>query len=276
MFKSFFDPLPRVVAHRGDSAHYPENTLEAFLSAYRMGVDVIETDVHLSKDGFLVIWHDETLERNTNGTGRIEDHTLEELKRFDAGYTFTTDGGKSFPFRAKGVVLCTLDEALRACPAQRFNVDLKTRGEAIVDAFIKVLDENQAKKRVVGASFHYINLRLLRRKEPRILTSITSVEVRFFLFLYWIRLLPKKLSKSRQIIFQVPPRQGYIVVITPSFVKAMHKRGAIIQVWTINERSEMERLFAMGVDSVMTDKPALALEVAQSMGLLTTPDGEQS
>ena len=75
MYNSFFDPLPRVVAHRGDSANFPENTLEAFLSAYKMGVDVIETDVHLSRDGVLVIWHDPTLDRNTNGTGRIEDHT---------------------------------------------------------------------------------------------------------------------------------------------------------------------------------------------------------
>lgn len=267
MYKSFFDPLPRVVAHRGDSAHFPENTLEAFLSAYRMGVDVIETDVHLSRDGFLVIWHDETLDRNTNGTGRIEDHTLEELKSYDAGYTFTTDGGATFPFRGKGVELCTLEEALKACPAQRFNVDLKTKGEPIVDAFIAVLEENQAKRRVLGASFHLENLKLLRKKEPRITTSISTVEVVNYLFMHKTRTLPKRLHKSRQIIFQVPPRQGPIVVITPSFVQAMHERNAIIQVWTINDKAEMERLFKMGVDSVMTDRPALAMEVVKELGL---------
>ena len=267
MYNSFFDPLPRVVAHRGDSAHFPENTLEAFSSAYKMGVDVIETDVHLSKDGILVIWHDETLDRNTNGTGRIEDHTLEELKTYDAGYTFTTDGGATFPFRGKGVQLCTLDEALKACPAQRFNVDLKTWGEPIVDAFIAVLEENQAKKRVVGASFHLANLKILRKKEPRIITSVSRIEVRKFLFLQKTRMLPKILHKSRQIIFQVPPSQGRTTVITPAFVKAMHKRNAIIQVWTINDKAEMVRLFRMGVDSVMTDKPALAMEVVQELGL---------
>lgn len=268
MFKSFFDPIPRIVAHRGDSAHYPENTLEAFLSAYRMGVDVIETDVHLSRDGVLVIWHDDTLERNTNGTGRIEDHSLEELKSYDAGYTFTPDRGKTFPFRGKGVELCTLDEALKACPAQRFNVDLKTKGEPIVDAFIAVLNENQAKKRVLGASFHYMNLKLLRKKEPRIQTSVSKMEVRLFLLLHWIRLLPRTLNKKRQIIFQVPPSQGKTKVVTPSFVKAMHKRNAIIQVWTINDRHEMVRLFKMGVDSIMTDKPALAIEVAKELGIV--------
>ncbi len=80
-------------------------------------------------------------------------------------------------------------------------------------------------------------------------------------------MLPKKLHKKRQIIFQVPPSQGRITVITSSFVKAMHKRNAIIQVWTINDKTEMERLFRMGVDSVMTDKPALAMEVAKGLGL---------
>lgn len=267
MYNSFFDPLPRVVAHRGDSAHYPENTLEAFMSAYNMGVDVIETDIHLSRDGQVVIWHDPTLDRNTDGHGRIEDHTLEELKTYDAGYNFTTDGGKSFPFRGKGVQLCTLDEALKACPAQRFNVDLKTKGEPIVDAFIEVINKNQAKKRVVGASFHLSNLKLLRKKEPRIMTSISTWEVVGYLFKQKLGILPHPLHKSRQIIFQVPPKQGLITVITPAFIRAMHERNAIIQVWTINEKTEMKRLFSMGVDSVMTDKPAVAIEVVQELGL---------
>jgi glycerophosphoryl diester phosphodiesterase len=144
--------------------HYPENTLPAFLSAVEMGVDVIETDVHLSKDGVLVIWHDPTLDRNTNGSGRIEDHTLEELNKFDAGYTFTKDGGESYPFRGTGVRLATLEEALQACPEQRFNIDLKSKTPAIVDEFISVVRRNDAQDRVVGASFHLANLRALRAK----------------------------------------------------------------------------------------------------------------
>ncbi len=266
MYKSFFDPMPRVVAHRGDSAHFPENTLAAFESAYKMGVDVIETDVHLSKDGVIVVWHDPTLDRNTNGSGRVEDHTLEELKSLDAGYTFTTDGGKSFPFRGTGVQLCTLEEALIACPAQRFNVDLKSKDPKIVDQFISLINRLQAKKRVVGASFHLSNLKRLRKSEPRIQTSITTVEVIPLLFAQKMRLLPKRL-KREPTLFQVPAKQWGITVITPDFVKAMHSRGAIIQVWTINEESEMRRLFEMGVDSVMTDKPELAIKVARQLGI---------
>lgn len=264
MTDSFFDPMPRVVAHRGDSAHFPENTLSAFLSACTLGVDVIETDVHLSKDGQLVIWHDETLDRNTDGAGRVEDHTLAELKTYDAGYTFTPNNGETFPFRGKGVQLCTLREALEACPNQRFNIDLKSKDPAIVDTFIEVIHSVQAIKRIVAASFHLSNLKLLRKKAPDILTSVTTLEVVPLLALQKLHLLS---GKKHSIIFQVPTRQWGIEVVTPSFIQTMHNRGSIIQVWTINEEAEMKRLYQMGVDSVMTDKPALAIKVASELGL---------
>ena len=132
----FLNPMPRIVAHRGDSEYFPENTLPAFRSAFELGVDVIETDVHLTKDGHIVIWHDPTLERNTNGSGTLESHTLNELKALDAGYTFTKDGGRTFPFRGQGVQLATLDEALRALPYARFNIDLKSQEEEIVDTVV--------------------------------------------------------------------------------------------------------------------------------------------
>ena len=269
MRSDFFTPMPRIVAHRGDSAHFPENTLPAFESATAMQVDVIETDVHLSKDGEVVIWHDPTLDRNTDGSGRIEDHTLSELKSYDAGYTFTLDGGKTFPFRGKKVQLCTLSEALECCPEQCFNVDLKTKSEAIVKAFIKIILDHNAQNRIVAASFHLSNLKLLRQMEPSLQTSITTAEVVPLLLMQKLHLLPKKLKNPNKVIFQVPVRQWGIEVITPSFVKTMHERGAIIQVWTINEEEEMEKLYRMGVDSVMTDKPALAISVAKRLGLRT-------
>ncbi len=269
----FFSPMPVVVAHRGDSRHYPENTLEAFASAVQMGVDVIETDVHLSRDGYLVIWHDPTLERNTNGSGRIEDHTLQELKELDAGYTFSPDGGKSFPFRGTGIRLATLEEALTAFPHQRFNVDMKSRNPAIVDAFIDVIRRTHAEKRVIAASFAVQTLRRIRRKAPDIQSSLAQAEVIRYLLRFRLGLLPRRLHPTLPTVFQVPTGAGPITLITPRFVKAMHQRGAIIQVWTINEREEMIRLLDMGVDSVMTDDPALLQEVVQSRatGLSTEP-----
>ena len=266
---SFLEPMPRVIAHRGDSRNYPENTLPAFESAVRMGIDVVETDIHLTKDGVLVIWHDPTLERNTDGSGRIEDHTLEELRRFDAGYTFTQDGGKTFPFRGKGVRICTLAEALEHCPEQRFNIDLKTKCPEIVDEFIRVIREHDAVDRVVGASFHLSNLKRLRRLAPDFLTSITTAEVVPLLFRQKTHTLPK--AFKRKIIFQIPMAAGPVKVVTPAFVKAMHQRGAVVMVWTINDEETMRRLFAMGVDSVMTDDPALVIKVADEMNIRKDP-----
>lgn len=261
-FNSFLDPMPRVVAHRGDSANFPENTLPAFLSAVELGIDVIETDVHLTNDKEIVIWHDPTLERNTNGNGTIESHTLAELKKLDAGYTFTQDGGKTFPFRGKGVQLCTLDEALKTCPDERFNIDLKSKNIEIVDAFIKVIRENKAENRVCCASFHLSNLKEMRKKAPDILTSITTLEV-----------LPKVLFKSlysnkpfdRKIIFQVPTAQYGIKIINKKLIEKMHQKGAVIMVWTINDRDEMEKLYSLGVDTIMTDNPRILIEVAEEM-----------
>lgn len=264
-FISFLDPMPRVIAHRGDSRNYPENTLPAFLSAVGMGIDVIETDVHLSKDGTLVIWHDPTLERNTDGNGTIESHTYEELLKYDAGYTFTKDGGRSYPFRGKGVRLCTLDEALKACPDERFNVDLKSKDTAIVDEFIRVIRSNNAQDRVVCASFHYRNLSLMRKKAPDIMTSITTREVVPLVLRQKLHLLPKRFN--RKVIFQIPRSQAGITIVTPSFVRDMHERGAVVMVWTINDEKSMRELFSMGIDSVMTDDPALVIKVAEDMGI---------
>ncbi len=262
---AFLSPMPRVIAHRGDSHNYPENTLPAFRSAVDMGIDVVETDIHITKDGVLVIWHDPTLERNTDGTGRVEDHTLEELRRYDAGYTFTKDGGRTYPFRGKGITMCTLAEALEACPDQRFNIDLKTKCPQIVDEFIRVIRQHDAVDRVVGASFHLSNLRRLRRLAPDFLTSVTTAEVVPLLLRQKTHTLPK--TFKRKIIFQIPRQASFIKVVTPSFVREMHSRDAVVMVWTINDEQSMRELFGMGVDSVMTDNPALVIKVAEEMGI---------
>ena len=230
-----------------------------------MGIDVVETDIHITKDGVLVIWHDPTLERNTDGKGRVEDHTLEELRRYDAGYTFTKDGGRTYPFRGKGITICTLVEALEACPDQRFNIDLKTKCPQIVDEFIRVIRQHDAVDRVVGASFHLSNLKRLRRLAPDFLTSVTTAEVVPLLLRQKTHTLPK--AFKRKIIFQIPRQASFIKVVTPSFVSEMHRRDAVVMVWTINDEQSMRELFAMGVDSVMTDNPALVIKVAEEMGI---------
>ncbi len=261
MMEPFLTPIPRLVGHRGDSHQAPENTAEAFIRAVEMGVDVIETDVHLTRDGELVIWHDPTLERNTDGEGRIEDFSLKELKGLDAGYTFTRDGGLSFPYRNRGVQMITLGEALEASPGQRFNVDLKSRNPAIVEEFTRVVGDHDAEERVLCASFHLKHLQAIRKSHPHILTSVTTLEVLPLLLSNALHLLPRNLGFERTLVFQVPVRQWGIEVITKRFIEQFHSRGAVIMVWTINEEAEMERLFDMGVDTVMSDDVALLKKV---------------
>lgn len=261
----FLSPMPRVVAHRGDSANFPENTLPAFISGAKMGIDVIETDVHLTRDGEIVIWHDPTLERNTDGEGALEIHTLKELKKLDAGYTFTKDGGKTFPFRGKGVQLCTLSEALEACPDERFNIDLKSQEEDIVETYIDVIRKHHAENRVCTASFHLSNLKKLRKLAPDFLTSVSTLEVAPLVFRTKLHMLPS--SFDRKIIFQVPVKQYGITIINKRFIDEMHKRDAVVMVWTINDEKEMERLYSMGVDTIMTDDPALLIRTAERLGI---------
>ena len=128
-----------------------------------------------------------------------------------------------------------------------------------MDEFIRVIRENKAERRVNCASFHYSNLCEVRRKAPDILTSITTKEVIPLLIRQKLNILPKEFK--RKIIFQVPRTQAGISVVTPSFVKEMHKRGAVVMVWTINEEEDMRHLQSIGADCIMSDKPDLCYSV---------------
>lgn len=107
---------PLVFAHRGGGGLIPENTLEAFVYSARMGVDVLELDVHATKDGALVVLHDASVDRTTDGRGRVNELTLDEIKKLDAGYLFSADGNQTFPFRGRGVTVPTLSEIFDALP----------------------------------------------------------------------------------------------------------------------------------------------------------------
>lgn len=260
MNRSFFTPMPRILAHRGDSARFPENTLPAFLSAAELGVDVIETDVHLTSDGQIIIWHDDTLDRETDGSGPVEDHTLKELLTLDAGYHFSTDGGQTFPFRGTGIHMLTFEDALQALPHMRFNVDLKTDHTDIAQAFGELVERHQAQDRILCASFHADNLIHVRRKFPDLATSMSRKEVRTLVFMQKLH-LPLWRSAVPGIAFQVPEREGRITVITPGFIRRFHRMGIHIQVWTINDAAAMHRLLDMGVDGIFTDDPRVLIAV---------------
>ncbi len=256
----FLTPFPVVCAHRGDSAHFPENTLPAFMSSADLGVDCIESDVHLTADNKCVLWHDSTVDRRTDGIGEIRNYTLEELRRLDAGYRFAdpTDGG--FPFRGKGITIPTLAETLEALPHMRFNLDLKGTSSSLAEAFAKIVKHYQAEDRILGASFHNSQVKRIRALLPSLATSFSSFEVRKLILLQRLGLL-HFMFPFEGLTLQVPESYGGIQIVTPSLIHLLHQRGITLQVWTINLKKDMHRLLDMGVDGLVTDDPRLLLQV---------------
>lgn len=243
---------------------FPENSMPAFKSAVELGVDIIETDVHVSYDGIIFIWHDEDTGKLDGNKSHVTSKTWDELKSLDLGSIFKgKDGGK--PFAGKGITLMTFRDALKAFPETRFNVDLKDKREDLVKGFYKILEEEDAFDRVVVASFHAENLRSIRKISSKVVTSYGQSEVLRAVILNKLKLtfLLKAQYKKLPSVMQVPESSGLIKVVTKSFIKSLHKLGVKIQVWTINEKEDMKRLYKMGVDGVMTDDPRTLINVSK-------------
>jgi len=250
---------PLAIAHRGGGGLWPENTLYAFEHAAALGADVIETDVHATADGELVIFHDDVLQWTTDGTGRLSSLTLAELKRLDAGYRFSTDGGRTFPLRGSGVSIPTLREVFAALPQMRFNIEPKQAVPSLTAPLCRLIREYGMTDKVLVASFSGAVLAEFRRECPEVATSAAPGEVANFLALQRAG-LAASYSPSMQAL-QVPEQAGGLRVLTRDFVAAAHGRNLRVHVWTVNEEADMRRLFEMGVDGIMSDYPDRLLKV---------------
>lgn len=259
----FFKDKIRVIAHRGDSKYYPENSLLAFQSAIDLGVDVIETDVHISSDGIIFVWHDDHSEQLDGDISDICKKSWEELKELDLGYLYIDNDGKR-PFSNSGIKLIPFEKVLEEFPNTKFNVDLKDKSRELVEGFLAILERQNAFDRVIVASFHTENLKYIRSLSDKVVTSFGKSEVLTWVVLSKLGLLRmvSKFFKNIPPVIQVPYSSGSLRVVTRRFIKVLHKRGVKIQVWTINEKDQMEHLYKMGVDGIMTDDPRLLIEVA--------------
>ena len=244
---------PLVFAHRGGGGLFPENTLEAFNYSAKLGVDVLELDIHGTSDGKLVVIHDATVDRTTGGRGRVNDMTLDELKKLDAGYSFTPDGGKTFPFREKGVTIPTLAEIFDAFPGMKFNIEPKQQTPSIIKPLCGLLRERKMTDKVIIGSFRQEVLDEFRTECAEVATSASPSEVSHFLAMYKAGLSDSYTPPMQAL--QIPENTGYLNVVSKDFVKSAHKLNLKVHVWTINERENMQRLLEMGVDGIMTDYP---------------------
>lgn len=250
---------PLVLAHRGGADLAPENTLVAFQNAVDLGVDALELDVHTTADGTVVVIHDATVDRTTDGTGAVHGLTLAELRQLDAGYRFTPDDGQTFPLRGQGIVVPTLDEVLTAFPDMRVNIEIKQSEPAIEAAVKEIIDRTGAQDRVLVGSEYDDVLARFRALAPEIATSAAAGEARTFYLAQLLRV--SAIYRPLADAFQVPEYSGSTHVVTPSFVDAAHHHGVKVHVWTVNDAETMRRLLDIGVDGIITDRPDVALEV---------------
>lgn len=239
----------RLYAHRGASAEAPENTMPSFRRALEIGVDALELDVHMTRDGHVVVSHDPTAERMAGVPAAWRDLDLAEARRFDLGRGFVLPDGTR-PYT--GVRIPTFEEVLVELPGVVLNVDLKQASPSIVPAVLALLRRLRAEERVVLASFHFRTLLDVRRRGYPGPTALSQPEVAATLG------TPRALLARmpyRGTCAQIPVRAGPIVLATPAFIGKCHALGMRVDFWTINDPAEARRLIELGADGIMTDDP---------------------
>jgi glycerophosphoryl diester phosphodiesterase len=234
-----------VIAHRGLSLDYPENTLPAFVAGLDAGADILETDVHLSRDGQVIIAHDPTLERVAGRHGYVHEFTAAQLAAIDLGQ------GIGFP---------TLVEVLDALPHAKLNIDLKTPD--VVPAFVDVIRQMNAHNRVLVASFDEQTRRTAVSQLPGVATSATKKH--FLPGLLWGSIGARSaLSRVFDGIdaIQTPTSYLGVPIATKRFIRQLTDIGKQVHVWTINEEVQMRNLLDAGVTGIVTDRTDIAVRV---------------
>ena len=255
----------QVIAHRGGADVAPEGTLLLFRQADSLGADVLELDLRRSADGALVVFHDRRVHRVTEDTGRVDQLTLARLQALDAGYRWSPDGGRTHPYRGKGLRIPSLGEFLAAFPGRRLLVELKSgRG----DSAQRLCDELRSRgmqSLAIVASFDHRTLGAFREACPEVATSASAREVAIDRGLRALRL--DGLVEPAFDAYHVPESAGPIDLVTPGFVERARRRGLPVQVWTVNREKDMERLIEMGVDGIVTDRPERLIKLLRQRGL---------
>jgi glycerophosphoryl diester phosphodiesterase len=266
-------------AHQGGAWESPSSTRFAIARALAAGATAIELDVHATSDGELVVCHDATVDRTTAATGTIASFTLAELRRLDFSYWFipgadVTPGGADadYPYRGRAPEdplfgIATLREVLEEFPGVLLNLDIKQTAP-VVDPYeeklARLLAEFERTDDVIVASFLDPATDAFRGFAPHVPTSAgTMATAAFWQAVHQGGAIPA----TEAVAFQVPERQGELVVVDEAFVAAAHRSGKAVHTWTINDRESMERLVGLGVDGIISDLPTLLAGVLHEEGV---------
>jgi len=248
----FSSARPLIFAHRGGSALAPENTLAAFDNGLALGANGLELDVHLSRDGVVVVHHDGSLDRTTNLRGPVAERTAGELSRADAGFFFRDGGG--FPYRGQGIGVPTLADVLLRYRDARIIVELKGDNVDLARATVDAVRTAGAIDRVCLGAFGTRLLHAARAVEPSLATSASGSEVRWALYRSWCRWPVTRVAYAG---YQIPEFAGRTVVLSPRFVADAHRAGLGVQVWTVDDEAAARRMLDWGVDGLISDRPDL-------------------
>lgn len=246
------------IAHRGGAKLRPENTMPAFEHAVSLGVDALECDVHLSRDGEVVVIHDPTLDRTTNAHGQVAQWRAHDLAQTDAAHQFGPES--MFPYRGQGIGVPRLDDVLRRWPTMPVVVEIKGERADLAGRVLEVIREHRADDRVIVGGFSQAVLSEVRRIEPRLLTSASSAEVQAALRRSYFFIAPRRTGFT---LFQAPVRLAGKTILSRQFVSTARRAGIPVQAWVVDDESEMRRLVDWGVTGLISDRPDTAVRVAQ-------------
>jgi glycerophosphoryl diester phosphodiesterase len=260
---------PLVIAHQGGELLAPSNTIAAFKQAVDLGVDVLEFDIHITKDGHLVTIHDPTVDRTTNGTGKVEDLTLEELQKLDAGYFFEDLNGE-FSYRDKGVYIPSLEEVFHSFPNMRMVIEIKDDNPAeripeISDKLWTLIQKYQKQDEVVVASFDQEIVNQFREKSDG-MVALSAGRDEIKKFILFKKLFLANLYQPKADVFQIPTEESIFNLAKPSIMEEADRRNVSIQYWTIDDKATMKSLIEDGADGIITNRPDLMMELLEEMG----------
>jgi glycerophosphoryl diester phosphodiesterase len=245
-------PKPTILAHQGGLKEWPSCTMYAFQRARETGSDVLDLDLHMTKDGVLVLLHDTTVNRTTDGQGAVADMTWDEIRTLDAAYNFSTDG-KSFALRGQGLGIPRLVDVLQAFPDWKFQIEVKQAPLEIAPKLAKALKEYKAEDKVLLSCFDEEMMSQLRRECPNVATSATPSEIRNFVLASFLRL--EGIISPEYSSLQIPLHSSGWDLVTPRVVQAAKKRGLHVLPWTIDTDADVDVCRQAGADGFNTNLP---------------------
>ncbi len=256
-----------VIAHGGGQGLFPANTMRAFDGSVEIGVDALEMDIRISKDNILVTHHDETIDRLSNGKGKISDFSFEELQNYNYGYNFVDIHGER-PYQDSLINVPALSKVFQKYSKSFMIVEIKDegeRGKMVARELNELIIQYNMQDRIIVASFHHKILKYFYRISNGEIPTSSSVKesAKFVIF---SKLLLNRLFFTKSTALHLPSKVKGVELATQRIVNSAHQKNIAIHYWTINDKEEMKSLIEMNVDGIITDRPDLMIELLEEMG----------